>query len=39
MAEPGRDPLLDKARSALYWRLFASVFDQGEAAPGFDAMA
>jgi hypothetical protein len=39
MTEPGRDPLLDKARSALYWRLFASVFDQGEAAPGFDAMA
>jgi VWA domain containing CoxE-like protein len=39
MSEPERDPMLDKARSALYWRLFASVFDQADAAPGFDAMA
>jgi hypothetical protein len=38
-AGAGRDPMLDKARSALYWRLFASVFGQGEQAPGFDAMA
>jgi len=33
------DPLVGKARQALYWRLLGNIFDQAEAAPNLDTIA
>lgn len=35
---PPDDPLIDKARQALYWRLLGNIFGQAEAAPNFDVI-
>ncbi len=37
--DPTSPELLRRARQGLYWRLLAAIFDQGEAAPNFDAIA
>lgn len=36
---PSPDPRIEKARTALYWRLLGNIFGQAEAAENFDVIA
>ncbi|AKT43092.1 vWA domain-containing protein [Chondromyces crocatus] len=39
MSDDAGDPLVLKARQALYWRLLGGIFDQGEVAPNLEDLA
>ncbi|EYF08763.1 VWA domain-containing protein [Chondromyces apiculatus] len=39
MSDDASDPLVQKARQALYWRLLGGIFNQGEVAPNLEGIA